>query len=192
MIIDSDVYLEHYGVKGMKWGVRKEQRAHKMKRTATQKKENKARRKAGLGTKAGKKVGVGERLRSGYDAYGPNPLFVAEAIVKRSVNTAQLDKAKRIEGRIARRKQGKASVGDKLAYYANFRVQDMTPTKRGSKDTKVDIGASLVGTVMSSVAIPVNVAGSPVIISGASVSLVGVGVGKVNQKVKARRSKKGG
>lgn len=191
MIIDADDYLEHYGVKGMKWGVRKEQRAYKMKRTALQKKENKARRKAGKKTLPGKKVGIGERLRTFNDTFF-TPTTIKDIIETRSLNEAQLRKADRIQGRINRMKKGKASVSDKLAYYANIRNQDLVPTKQGPKDTKMNIGASFAGNLIS---YPITVAsitvsgvthpiGVPV---GAAGSAAALGVSKINQRRKSRK-----
>lgn len=174
MIIDETAYLEHYGVKGMKWGVRKEQRAYKMKRTALQKMENRARRKAGKETLPGKKVGVGERLRT----YGDTvftPTTIKDLVTTRSLNEAQLRKADRIQGRIDRRKKGEASVGDKLAYYANVRNQDLLPTKKGPNDTRINVGASFTGLLMAQSAVPMVG------------SLAGLGVSKVNQKRKSRK-----
>ena len=185
MIINEDAYLEHYGVKGMKWGVRKEQRAYKMKRTAEQKMENKARRKAGKGTKAGKKVGVGERARTAYDfSQGLlTPSTIKDLIVTRSINQSQLRKAERIQGRIARRKQGKASVGDNLAYLANMRYQDFAPTRSSPTSTKINVGASAASALLSSATFGI----SDIASAGAAVVST-----RASKQKPARRSKKGG
>lgn len=191
MIINADEYLEHYGVKGMKWGVRKQQRAYKMKRTATQKKENRARRLAGKKTKPGKKVGIGERLRTLNDTF-LTPTTVKDLFTTGSLNEAQIRKADRIQGRIDRREQGKASVSDKLAYYANFRHQDLFPTKQGPKETKMNVGASFAGYLVS---YPITVASVTVggvthpigVSAGAAGSATALGVSKINQRLKDRK-----
>lgn len=169
MIFDEDV-IEHYGVKGMKWGVRKERRANKLKRTATQKKENKARRKAGKETKPGKKVGVGERARSFYDT-SLTPTTFKDLVKTRSINEAQLSKADRILGRIERRKRGEASVKDNLAFYANHRLQDQLPTRKKANDYSIDVGASFAGALMFE-------------LGGAIPSVTGLGISKINEKRK--------
>ena len=191
MIIDAEDYVEHYGVKGMKWGVRKQQRAHKMKRTATQKQKNKARAAAGQKTPKGQKVGPLERLRTFGDT-ALTPTTIKDIATTGSLNVAQIRKAERIQDRIARREKGKASVSDNLAYYANFRAQDLTPTKRGPKDTKINVGASFAGQLIT---YPVTVAsvtvGGVTTGIGAPVGALGSAAALGVSKARAKR-KKGG
>jgi hypothetical protein len=177
MILNEDIFLEHYGIKGMKWGVRKEQRAYKLKQTALQKKENKARRLAGLGTKPGKAVSGFERARSAYDTV-LTPTTIRDLVKTRSINEAQLAKADRIQARINRRKRGEASVRDNLAYYANFRYQDQFPTNQSVRSRNVNLGASFAGALLNSM----TVGGlGPV---GAAASLTALGISKAAPKVK--------
>ncbi len=35
MLIDEDIYLEHYGVKGMQWGIRNDRRSQRSNKVAS-------------------------------------------------------------------------------------------------------------------------------------------------------------
>lgn len=174
MIIDENGELAHYGVKGMRWGVRKQNRAGNLVKVGS--------------TKArGEKSKPGEYARATYEVL-QNPRSIGAAVKNLSIKQAALEKGQRIQARVAARQQGELSVGGKLAYYSNFRVQDLTPTKRSPSDTRSARGASVAGALINAAAIPVGtISGTAVAIPGAAVSAVGLGVSKINSKRKSNR-----
>ena len=124
MIITEEVYLEHFGVKGMKWGVRRDRRA-----------QTHAKVGRGEGTR-------GERLRSAVQI-GPKDFIKGRGLQ----GAARIKGARQLE-RNARVRSGQGSVRDKLAYVGGTRYQDMFPTGKSANNTKAAIGASVVGAFL--------------------------------------------
>lgn len=121
MIIDEEVFLEHYGVKGMQWGVRRNRRANSLV-------------KVGAG-----KGGKSEKVRAALTV-GPIDL-----IKGRGLKGGAGRKGMRQLQRNARVKAGEASVSDKLKYYGGSKYQDIFPTGKAATNTKAAIGASVAG-----------------------------------------------
>jgi len=123
VIIDEEVYLEHFGVKGMQWGVRRQRREARLR--------NVARGKVGLAGKAapvlGYLGGVAPRL-------GPIDL-----IKGRGIRGAAQRKSIREAARSKRFKSGKAKVGDYLVRYGTLRPSDLIPVKTSNVKKKTII-----------------------------------------------------
>ncbi len=127
MPLQEDIdFLTHAGVKGMKWGVRRQRRANTHVNVGK-----------GKGTKS-------ERLRS---AATVSPLDLARG---KGFKGAARIRGKRQTERNARVAAGEASVKDKIAFYGGSRYQDMFPTGKSSNNTKAAIGASVVGVIIAS------------------------------------------
>lgn len=103
-------FLEHVGVKGMKWGVRRNRRAELFKKRASG--------KANLTEKAYVQthLGVVDRVKGGGTAGGA------------------ARKGARLQGRNDRVQNGKASVADYLLYYGTTKNKDIIPVR--SKNAK--------------------------------------------------------
>lgn len=116
-------FLEHFGIRGMKWGVRRQRRLAAIQRGA---------KRGGpvvskLRTAAGPLVGFGGHL-------GPIDL-----IKGRGVSGGLQRKATRLKGQLTRHDQGKSTAMDILKRYAFMRPQDLIPvrTKNVKKKTSV-------------------------------------------------------
>lgn len=69
-------YLCHYGVKGMKWGVRKEYKPHPRKKKRQDTKDDDSKRKKGLSTKQKRAVAIGAAaVATALAAYGGYKLY---------------------------------------------------------------------------------------------------------------------
>mgnify|MGYP000376123347 CR=1 FL=1 len=98
-------FLEHTGVKGMKWGVRRNRRAETLNR-----------------------VGRGEG--SGMDKVKAALNVSAVDLVKgRGLQGAAARKGARVTARNDRVQKGEGSVKDMLVYYGSTRYQDLLPSK---------------------------------------------------------------
>ncbi len=69
MVVDEDIYLEHFGVKGMKWGIRRTSRLQRdidvMKKVADGTASNKEARRVGLGNSSRAKKSAANSIRRG-------------------------------------------------------------------------------------------------------------------------------
>lgn len=69
-------YLCHYGVKGMKWGVRKEYEPHPRKKKRQDTKDDDSKRKKGLSTKQKRAIAIGAAaVATALAAYGGYKLY---------------------------------------------------------------------------------------------------------------------
>jgi hypothetical protein len=128
MIYQEDIdFLEHYGVKGQRWGVRRDRRANTLKKVGSGK---------GSGT---------EKLRA-YTTV--SPLDVARG---RGFKGAAKLRGERQLSRNARIRKGEASVRDILVYYGGTKHQDLIPTNKKKTNTKAALGASIAGVVLVSI-----------------------------------------
>lgn len=122
MIIEEDVYLEHtdpvndflvhFGVMGMRWGVRRDRRN---------------RRLAEAGVKGGSKAAKIRALVTGKRFIGQ--LGPVDLIRGRGVTGAAARKSKRISDRTALIKSGKSHIWSKIAHYSGTRITDFIPVK---------------------------------------------------------------
>jgi hypothetical protein len=137
---DKDIdafFLEHYGMRGMKWGVRRQRRQQALVRA---------------GTKGGYKS---SRVRGALGRLGP-----VDLIRGRGVRKGLARKAVRVGGQLERHKAGKATGMDLLKRYGSTRITDLVPvrTSRAGKQTthKADIavvtaaGAVIAGKIIAS------------------------------------------
>ncbi len=143
-------HLEHAGVKGMKWGTRRANRAQNLINVGK-----------GKGT-------TSDKLR----AYNDVSVLVG-AIKKGSLKKSALSVGEKRSARIDRVQKGKASVTDKIAYYGTTKMQDITPT---SKTKQTGKAAGLKNEVFETktsgkAAIGASVAGAIVVGVGANVAL---------------------
>ena len=123
----DEYFLEHFGVAGMKWGVRRNRRANTLAKVGR-----------GEGTK-------GEKLR----AYSQlSPLDIAKG---RGLRGGARVRGNRQLQRNARVKAGEGSVRDKLAFVGGSRYQDIFPTGKSAGNTKAAVGASIAGVLLVSV-----------------------------------------
>jgi hypothetical protein len=126
-LTSNNTSLFHDGKKGMKWGVRRYNRAQNMVNV-------------GQGGK-----GVGKKLRA-YSNVG----LLSLARNKGSFKKAALDKGKRSIARNNRVQSGKGSIGDKLKYMGGTRLSDLAPTSRSKSSAKSSIGAAIgVGVLLN-------------------------------------------
>lgn len=121
MQITHDYYIEHYGVKGMQWGVRRDRRANTHVKVGE-----------GLGNKS-------ERIRSALTV-GPVDLVKGGGF-----RGAAARRGKRQIDRNARVRAGESSAKDKIAYYGGSKYQDVFPTGKSSTNTKAAVGATIAG-----------------------------------------------
>lgn len=117
-----DIFLEHYGAKGMKWGVRRDRRANNLA-----------------------EVGIGEngsRLRA-LARYTP-----LDALKFRGLKKASGIRGERQLSRNARVRAGESSMRDKLVYYGGTKLQDIIPTGKSASNTRAAAGASIAGAML--------------------------------------------
>lgn len=133
-VLQEDLdFLEHVGVKGMKWGVRRNRRAELFTKRATG--------KANLVEKA----------------YVQTHLGVIDRVRGRGTTGGAKRKGARLHGRNSRVQEGEASVVDMLLYYGTFKYKDLVPVRSKNKDTKdrnkralsVAVGAGLTPVAVS-------------------------------------------
>lgn len=122
MIIDEEAYLEHFGVKGMKWGVRRERRVQALERAA-------------------KKGGpVISKVRA-FPIWGPGAIGPIDFAVGRGIRGGSARKARRIRGQLKRRNQGKSTALDIIKRYGSTRVLDLIPVRTKNIKKKTGKGA---------------------------------------------------
>jgi hypothetical protein len=127
-----ELYLEHAGKKGMKWGVRRYNRA--------QNQVNVGQGKGSIGQKARAYAGVG---------------VISLAKNKGSFKKASLAKGKASIARNDRVQNGKASIADKLKYAGGTKFSDIMPTSRSKSSTKSSIGAAVGAGILLNVGLAV-------------------------------------
>lgn len=103
---DISKYIEHHGVAGMKWGVRRTRRLQALQRA---------------GTKGGPKISKVRALAN----VGP-----VDLIKGRGITGGAHRKAVRIKGQLGRHKAGKATTVDLVKRYGSTRVSDLIPTTK--------------------------------------------------------------
>lgn len=110
MIITEEDYLEHYGVKGMKWGVRRQRRIDVLRRAGA------------------KDSTISTRVRAATN------LGVIDLAKGRGIRGGAARKATRLTDRRARIKAGEASVMDKLKHYGSYGSIDAIPVRAKNAD----------------------------------------------------------
>lgn len=135
MIVDQNVYdfLEHQGVKGMKWGVRRDRRVVRLSRA---------------GVKGGSKL---SKIRN-IGNIGP-----VDFVKGRGLTGAAKRKSTRQKQRNKRIRQGKATARDRLAFYGGTRAQDLIPVRRKNvgKKTIVDSDKIVVAAAGALIAVKI-------------------------------------
>ena len=121
-------FLEHFGVKGMQWGVRRDRRAAAL-------------------VKVGQGKGTKEQKVRALARYTP-----LDALKLRGLKKASLARGQRQLSRNARVRNGESSTFDKLAFFGGTKFQDIIPTtgsnNKNRDATKAAIGASIAGVVL--------------------------------------------
>lgn len=133
MIITAEDYIEHFGVKGMRWGVRRDRRANTHIKVG-----------AGQGT-------LSDKVRSGLTV-GP-----VDLVKGRGFKGAAARKGLRQLERNERVRNGESTVKDKLLYIGGTKYQDILPTGKSSVNTKAAIGASVVGAIIVNQALGIGI-----------------------------------
>lgn len=112
--MEVEEFLEHHGIKGQKWGIRRLRRAELFKRAS---KPN-----SGIA-----------KTRAITGGLGPIDL-----IKGRGISGGSDRKFKRISSRETRIRNGKSHISDKIIHYGSTRIEDLVPVKN-PKD-KVGLG----------------------------------------------------
>ena len=123
----TDTYLEHFGKKGMRWGVRRDNRASNLKAVG----------------KVGGKTTFGQKVRA-YTQVGPITLSRSGGSFKKGAAI----KGERSLALNKRVQSGKASAGDMINYYGGTRHADLIPSSRSRSSTKSAAGAGILGVVL--------------------------------------------
>ena len=133
LVVEESTYLEHYGVKGMRWGVRRDRRINTL-------------RKAGSG-----KAKFNEKAR----AYTNKPLLSPipllgpiDLVAGRGFRGAARRKANRNALAYERIRTGESTVRDRLTQINNLKYQDVFPTSKAATNTSAAIGATIVGAIL--------------------------------------------
>lgn len=126
MTTDQEVedFIEHFGVRGQKWGVRRNRRANNLVKVGTGNASRSAKIRAGVTT---------------------SPL---DLIRGRGFKGGAARRGERQISRNARVKSGESSVKDKLVYYGGTKYQDIIPTGKSAHNTKAAVGATIAGVVL--------------------------------------------
>ena len=121
---DVDEFLAHYGVKGMKWGVRRDRRANNLVKVG-----------AGRGSAT-------DKLR----AYAFTSPY--DRVKGKGLRGGAARRGTRQLARNARVRAGESSAKDKLLFYGGSKHQDIFPTGKSSVNTTAAIGASIAGVIL--------------------------------------------
>jgi hypothetical protein len=108
MIIDEDVYLAHHGVKGMKWGVRRQRRIDRISRAGQPGSTKASRARTLLST---------------------TPTGPVDLVKGRGLRGGAARKATRIQSRTDRLAAGEGRVRDVLMHIGGTRLSDILPVK---------------------------------------------------------------
>jgi hypothetical protein len=117
-------FLQHFGKKGMKWGVRRQRRTNALLNVAK-----------GKGTKS-EKVRAALTVNA-YDLVRGRGLKGAAKIKGEAQRASQ-----------NRIKSGNAKVRDRIRQVGGTKYQDIFPTGKSSKNTKAAVGASVAGAIV--------------------------------------------
>lgn len=120
MIIDEEEYLAHYGIPGMKWGVRRERRIQSLDRAI--------RGEGGVATKA--------RALS--------KLTPVDLVKGRGIRGGSQRKAARNRARNARVQAGQGRLRDNAVYYGSTRVSDLIPVRSKNVNKKTTVSGDKV------------------------------------------------
>lgn len=107
---EVEVFLEHFGIRGMKWGVRRQRRNQALARAS--------RPGAGIATK----------LRALHEEN------IIDLVKGRGIRGGARIRRARLSGRIDRIKAGKGSARDIIVHFGSTRMQDLIPVR--SKNAK--------------------------------------------------------
>ena len=135
MLIDEEVYLvyeeedffEHHGIKGQKWGIRKQRRMENLRRV-------------GQGD-----ASTTQKLRAAYDT-GPIDL-----VKGRGFKGGAARRSARQKKAFDNIGTGKTTARNILTRVAAHRVQDLIPTSKSKTNTKAAVGATMAGLVLAKV-----------------------------------------
>ena len=120
----DELLLAHFGVPGMKWGVRRERRQQALVRGAT---------------KGGPKS---SRVRTATGRLGP-----VDLIKGRGIRKGLERKSIRVGGQLERHRQGKSTAMDLVKRYGSTRITDIVPvrSKNANKKTSYKSDQVMVG-----------------------------------------------
>ena len=113
MSFDMDAFLDHHGIKGMKWGVRRERRQAALVRA---------------GTKGGP---VSSRIRGATGRLG-----VVDLVRGRGIRGGLERKSKRVGAQLERHKAGKSTAMDLIKRYGSTRITDLVPVRSKNANKK--------------------------------------------------------
>jgi hypothetical protein len=123
---EIDAFFEHQGVKGMRWGVRRQRRVNTLLKVGS-----------GKGT-------LGEKARAAWQV-STLDFIRGHGSLKKAANI----RGTRQKLRNDRINKGEASVRDKIAFYGGTKYQDILPTGKSEHNTKAAVGATIAGALVA-------------------------------------------